>query len=122
MRMSDWISDVCSSELRRRIVLEILDQGPRFGAFVEDLGFAFVDLAATGHGVQLSAGTKRMTPATGESGSGRRRGEGAPYSGKATARHPSLRRVREAETPPSFNSRHLDLSGEMGRGWCRERG
>src|SRR3546814_19630853 len=54
---------------RRRIVLELLDQGPRFGAFVEDLGFAFVDLAATGHGVHLSAGTKRITPATGDYGS-----------------------------------------------------
>ena len=35
-----------------RIILEILDQRARFGAFVQDLRFAFVDLAATGHGVQ----------------------------------------------------------------------
>ena len=31
------------------IVLEVLDQCARFGAFVKDLGLAFVDLAATGH-------------------------------------------------------------------------
>src|SRR3546814_4884 len=35
---------------RGRVVLEILDQRARFGAFVKDLGFAFVDLAAAGHG------------------------------------------------------------------------
>src|SRR3546814_401553 len=32
-----------------RIILEILDQGTRFRALIEDLGLAFVDLAATGH-------------------------------------------------------------------------
>src|SRR3546814_10544824 len=41
-----------------RVVLEILDQRARFGAFVEDLGFAFVNLAAAGHGQELSVGTK----------------------------------------------------------------
>ena len=32
-----------------RVVLEILNQGSRLRTLVEDLGFAFVDLAATGH-------------------------------------------------------------------------
>ena len=31
------------------VVLEILDDGAGLGAFIEDLGLAFVDLAATGH-------------------------------------------------------------------------
>jgi hypothetical protein len=33
-----------------RVVLEILDQGAGFRTLVEDLGLAFVDLAAAGHG------------------------------------------------------------------------
>src|SRR3546814_3686761 len=37
-----------------RVVLEILDQRARFGAFIEDLGFAFIDLAAAGHGRKRS--------------------------------------------------------------------
>ena len=32
-----------------RVVLEILDERARLGTFVEDLGLAFVDLAAAGH-------------------------------------------------------------------------
>jgi hypothetical protein len=42
----------CSALLRVErggIVLEVLDQGARLGTFVEDLGLAFVDLAATRH-------------------------------------------------------------------------
>jgi hypothetical protein len=36
----------------RRVILEILDQRARLRALVEDLGLAFVDLAAAGHGRQ----------------------------------------------------------------------
>ena len=43
---------------RGGIILEILDQGARFGTLIENLRFAFVDLAATGHGRKLSVGTK----------------------------------------------------------------
>ena len=32
------------------VILEILDDGARLGAFVEDFGFAFVDDAAALHG------------------------------------------------------------------------
>ena len=35
---------------RGRVVLEILDQRARLGTLVEDLGLAFVDLAAACHG------------------------------------------------------------------------
>ena len=38
---------------RGRVVLEILDQGARLGTLVEDLGLAFVDLAAAGHVLAL---------------------------------------------------------------------
>ncbi len=34
---------------RGRVVLEILDQGPRLRTLVEDLGFPFIDLAAASH-------------------------------------------------------------------------
>ena len=37
-----------------RVVLEILDQRARLGTLVEDLGLAFVDLAAAGHGVRFT--------------------------------------------------------------------
>ena len=40
------------------IVLEILDQSAGFGAFVKDLGLAFVDFAAAGHKRTYSAGTR----------------------------------------------------------------
>src|SRR3546814_886324 len=32
-----------------RVILEILDDGAGLRPFIEDLGFAFIDLAATGH-------------------------------------------------------------------------
>ncbi len=35
---------------RSRVVLEILDQRTGLGTLVQDFGFAFIDLAATGHG------------------------------------------------------------------------
>ena len=38
--------------------LEVLDQRPGLGPLVEDLGLAFVDLAATGHAASLN----RRTP------------------------------------------------------------
>jgi hypothetical protein len=34
---------------RRRVILEILDEGTGLGTFVKDLGLAFVNLAATNH-------------------------------------------------------------------------
>ena len=46
------------------VVLEILDQRAGLGAFVEDLGLAFVDLAATGH----AAFSKRERPGGGSRG------------------------------------------------------
>src|SRR3546814_14370052 len=99
MRISDWSSDVCSSDLLAhvetadevgghadaaeqrenmlqnpvvehalagnrpfflcveggRVVLEILDQRPGLGAFIQDLGFAFIDLAAARHPLTLSS-------------------------------------------------------------------
>jgi len=35
------------------IIFEILDDRARLWAFIEDLGLAFIDLAATGHGAFL---------------------------------------------------------------------
>ena len=39
---------------RRRIVLEILNQGAGLGTLVEDLGLALVDLAAAGHRLSVT--------------------------------------------------------------------
>ena len=46
---------------RRRIVLEILDEGARLGALIQDLRLAFVDLPALDHLLRLLAG-KRLAP------------------------------------------------------------
>jgi hypothetical protein len=47
-----------------RIVLEILDQRARLGAFIKDLGLAFVDLAAAGHRIFLgTAWLEKQAPA-----------------------------------------------------------
>ena len=43
------------------VVLEILDDGARLGAFVKDLGFAFVDDAAAFHGNVLRRAQARST-------------------------------------------------------------
>ena len=46
------------------IILEILDDRARFGAFIEDFGLAFVDLAATGHAAFLEVyrGNEKTSP------------------------------------------------------------
>ena len=44
-----------------RVVLEILDQRARLGTLVEDLGLAFVDLAAAGHG-RFVSGLEQARP------------------------------------------------------------
>lgn len=44
------------SVIRGRVILEILNDGTRFGAFVQDLCFAFVDFLATGHHYLSNAG------------------------------------------------------------------
>src|SRR3546814_11405588 len=103
MRISDWSSDVCSSDLLAhvetadevgghadaaeqrenmlrnpvvehalagnrpfflcveggRVVLEILDQRPGLGAFLQDLGFAFIDLAAARHRLKIGRASCR---------------------------------------------------------------
>ena len=46
---------------RGGVVLEILDDGARLGAFVKDLGLAFVDDAASFHGNVLVAPRRAQT-------------------------------------------------------------
>ena len=67
---------------RGRVVLEILDQRARFGALVKDLRFAFVNLAATGHGVQTFCRDQMNDPGKATQTEARRRGDGAPIAAK----------------------------------------
>src|SRR5690606_35032898 len=71
-----------------RIILEILDQRARLGPFVEDLGLAFVNLAAAGHGGTLSEWKKRaprQTKLRSSLGPGRARRLYTAGAGKAIA-------------------------------------
>ena len=78
-----------------RVVLEILDQRAGLGPFVEDLGLAFVDQSAAGHGrrgLRLEGRSEGSGSIVGQAGAGRGQ----------TALQVDLAAHREAGIAPAF--------------------